>query len=188
MAKATTAEKATIDPTDLQEFLEMLAVTGEKTTDLTDGEDRIIQNRCWEWVQDGKPKAVMPKVSKVIEKITKVYRTKRFGKQWLYYRNQDGVQGREFVKIYGQIPEIDADGKPTGKMIDDTDNVIETKEKYTIEYTKALGEELVEKAINTALEPQFCIVQGQFKFKFESDEFNGNFDTMMKMCMRNLKA
>jgi len=187
MAKATKAsEKATISPEDLQEFLDLLAITGRKTTDLTPEEDRKIQNECWTWMQNGKPSAVMPTMKEKQETILKVYRTKRFGKQYIYYRNQDGPQGREYIKVYTQVGEIGEDGKPTGKMVDDTSSLIETKEKYTIEYTKAFGEELVDKALKTALEPTFYIVQGQWKFKVEPEELNGNFDAMIKDCMRAL--
>jgi len=187
MGKTTKADVATISPEDLQEFLDLLAITGRKTTDLTPQEDRVIQNDCWAWIQNGKPKAVMPKMTKVVETILKVYRQKRYGKQYIYYRNQDGVQGHEFIKTYEQVPEIDGEGKPTGKFIDDKNTVTSTKEDFTIEYTKALGEELVEKALATSLEPTFYIVQGSHKFKVEADELNNEFDPMIKMCMRALK-
>jgi hypothetical protein len=189
LVKETTkaSDKATTSPEDLQEFLELLAITGRKTTDLSTEEDRKIQNECWTWIQNGKPAAVMPAMTAKVEVVSKVYRTKRFGNQFLYYRNQDGGnQGKEFVKTYDQVPVI-KDGKPTGEFQDDKDTVTSTKAKYTIPYTKPLGEELVEKALATSLEPTFYFVQGDHKFSVEAEEFNGNFDTMIKMCMRNLK-
>lgn len=181
----TASEKATIDPKDMEEFLELLASTGRKTTELSPQQDRVIQNDCWTWVQNGKPTAVMPEMKKKVEIIKKVYRVKRYGKQYLQYRNQDGVQGLTFEKTYEMVPKLDEHNKPTGEFVEDKDSVVATRPIYSIEYTKAYGEELVEQALKTALEPTFYIVQGK-KFKVEAEDFNEDFDTMMKNCKRAL--
>jgi len=176
------AEKATIDPKDYAEFLDLLKSTGEKVDKLTPEEDRRLQNKCWTWIQNNRPKAVMPTLETKTIQILKLKREKKLGKQYIHYRTNEGIVGKEFIHKYAQVPEV-IDGKPTGKMIEDKNVVLNTTENLTMEYTKAVGEELVEQALKTAIEPTFYFIQGRWKVKVDAEDFNTDFDEIMKSTL-----
>lgn len=185
MGKTTTA-KATVSDEDFSEFLELLKLTGENVDDLTAEQERNLQNRCWTWIKNNKPKAVMPPMTVKVTQILKVYREKRLGKQYIFWRDQDGVQGKEFTHTYEQVPEI-LEGKPTGKMLDG--KILTTTEKHLEEYTKPRGEELVEQALKTAINPTFYFVHSKGvggKIKVDADDFNTDFDAIVKSTMQSV--
>ena len=185
MDKTSTLAKATIDPKDLESFYELLKAVGEKTENLNPEEERVLQNKCWAWIQSGKPAAVLPKMSVAKEVILKVYRVKKLGVQYLKWRNQDGVQGVEYTHTYEQVREI-IDNKPTGNMIDNLKKILTTSEKLIEKYEKVRGQELVEIALKTTLEPSFYFVHSKGvggKIKVDAEDFNGDFDGIVKGTM-----
>ena len=186
MAKTTTAQKATIDPADFEEFLELLKTTGQQVDELTPELERRLQNKCWTWIKNCKPKAVMPTLEEKEEIILKVYREKRVGIQYIYYRTNNGIQNKEFKYQAEQIPEI-IDDKPTGKTVDHPTKKHLIDSIPTVKYTKALGEELVEKALRTSINPTFYIVQGNAKFKVDPEVFNNDFDETIRECTKARK-
>lgn len=169
------------------DFLTSLEITGQirDKTKLTPEEERDAINKFAIWKSKGMPAPQMPDLTTEEDSIQKLYRVKYLGKQYIYYIKPDGSEvGREYIAIFKKTPEI-IDGKPTGKMID-SDVLDKFSERFTIDYTKDIGEKLVSQAFRTVPHPTFYMRQGMNKILVNNpeEEFNADFDKIMKIALK----
>lgn len=176
--------KGTIKDSDWVEYLELLKSTGQEVNvaKLTPREERNLKNDCWIWVQNNKPSAVMPTLKDTTEKIHKVYRVKILGKQYLWAKTVDSKEiGREWKIEYDKMEEIDEEGKPTGKMVDNPKAIIKKEAIYSIPFNKEVAKEYVDRAIHSVDAPRFYCLRGRYKFATEPEQFiNGDIDKIAR--------
>lgn len=168
MAKTTKAEKATMDEItsteEFKKFIAMLEVTAQLDTpfdELPTDDQRDIVNKFYLWQDKGSPKAEMPKIKDDKEdEILSLYRTKHRGDQYIWYVTRDSrTIGKEWIHTYAKVEDYE-NGKPLGTYHDDTNTIIESKPKYTIPYTKELGEKLLNLAFKHNDQPIFVFEMG----------------------------
>jgi hypothetical protein len=194
MPRGTKAQKATIEEItsqeDFKKFISMLEAT-EQITDyqsLDTDSQRSIINKYYLWKEKGSPKAEMPKLKDEKEdEILKLYRTKHRGVQYIHYLTKDGrTVGKEYIHTYSTEEELDENNQPTGRQVPTT-TIIKSEPKYTMEYTKELGEKLLAQAFKYSDYPTCYFVVGpNAKVKCGDPEVEFNVDgKMMLELMKN---
>lgn len=181
MAKAATkTEKVTMEEItsteDFKKFCSMLYVTDQLSKDfdeLSTDDQRDIVNKFYLWKDKGSPKAEMPKLKDdKVDVITMLCRIKYRGTQYLYYETDDGrTVGREDINTYAQTEELDENGQPTGKMVD-TNVITKSEPKFTIPYTKELGDKYLNMAIKNDAVVKFAVPGTYVVCDAPEEEFN----------------
>jgi hypothetical protein len=193
MAKTKRPQEVTIEEITSQEdfksFIAMMEVTGqiENFDKLATDDQRDVINKFYLWKEKGSPKAEMPQLKDDKEdEILKLYRVKHRGTQYIWYMTKDGRRvGLEYDITYAEEDEW-VDGKMTGNKVK-TNTVIERKPKYTIEYTKEKGEELLELAYKYTDYPTCYFVNGpnnKVKVSEPDTEFNVDGKKMIELMAR----
>lgn len=193
MAKTKRSQETTIEEItsqeDFKQFIAMMEVTGqvEDFDKVSTDEQRDIINKFYLWKEKGSPKAEMPKLKDdTEEEILKIYRVKHRGTQYIWYMTKEGKRvGLEYDVTYAEEDEW-VDGKMTGNKIK-TDIVLDRKPRYTMEYTKELGEELLAKAHKYNDNPSCYFVNGpnnKVKVDDPETEFNVDGREMLKLMAR----
>jgi hypothetical protein len=190
MAKTKRPQEVTIEEItsqeDFKQFIAMMEVTGQidNFDKLSTDDQRDVINKYYLWKEKGSPKAEMPKLKDdTEEEILKLYRVKHRGVQYIWYMTKEGKRvGLEYDVTYAEEDEW-VDGKMTGNKIT-TDVVLDRKPRYTMEYTKALGEELLAKAYKYNDNPSCYFVNGpnnKVRCDDPEAEFNVDGKEMLKL-------
>lgn len=165
---ATKFEKLQDSDPDFQKFLTMLAAAGEikPDQDLVPEEMSSIIAKFAAWNEAGQPGLSMPKLSeKEVPIPSMIVRVKQLGKQYIWWRD---TKGREYdierIPVYRKIKDMDPQSPTAGLEIDDTSNVIDTKNRYLKEYKREDAVKLVQLGIDMNPEGLHC----QFRFGTQS--------------------
>lgn len=168
------------------EFLQMLKLTDRNFTgdfdDLSLKQQREVINKFWAWLESNAPGLQMPELKAKKVRIDKIYRVKEYGKQFLFYVDENGQKvGLELKKIFGTKEVMDAEDPKKKKTVEDLDNLVRTDKKYTIPYTEAKSKELMQIAEQTSVQPTLYFLRGNRKIQVtEPENFTGDFDELMK--------
>ena len=114
------------------------------------------------------------------ERLVRVSRRKIFGKQFLTYiiSGRDSPDGIELIPSYSKV-------KINGKIIEDKTQIVSTKPRYTIPFTKTKAEELVKRCIEESETPEFTFKYGGKTISIRNPEnFTGDFDEMVKRAAK----
>lgn len=185
--KSPQSVKATIQDKDRKAYNALLEAAGHPTVDfenVSQEEKRIFDNKVWQWVKAGKPKAKLPEIANKEVSITMLVREKSLGKQYLWFRTDDEQEiGREKTFEYPKQEVIDNKGIPTGDVVEDTSkDPIKEYDKFTIPYTDKKASELVLKAIESSVEPKFVFRKGRIIAQMEDSQhfLESDFDQIIK--------
>jgi hypothetical protein len=165
-----------------QKFIQIKSVIDNFSTtgELDDEAKSDFVTQYERWMKAGQPKPQMPNLSGVVVPvITSIYRTKSLGKQKIYAYLSDGTKkGLEETPIMQKV--ID---QKTGNEVETNIPTGELKVRYTIDYTKVIGEAMVEEALKTADNPEkigFYIRDGGRKIALSPTDFNDDYDQLLR--------
>lgn len=168
---------------DFEKFLTMKSLAGEYSASdqLSEDEKEKIVSEFQRWIQAGKPNPTMPKLSEIsVPVITSLYRIKVGGKQKIYAYKSGGAPTLGIKETVMYSKRIDQN---TGQEITTNEPTGEVRKEYTLDYTKKLGEELVDEAIRTNENIDkigFYVLDGKQKFYVDSADFNMDYDSLVR--------
>jgi len=154
---------------DMQTFYKYKSVAGNypQVEKFTPQQERDFTLEFNVWIDNNKPAPEMPAMkANLIPIPSQIYRVKHLGKQYLWYNLQNGGEvGREHVPI------LDSDRHVVGEDI-----------VYTIPYTKAEAERLLQEAQDKARTPSYGFEDSTHKYHVSAEDFTkDDFDSIIKM-------
>jgi hypothetical protein len=167
---------------DFVTFLQMKALAGEYSTNaaLSDDQKAAIVAEYGRWIKAGSPRPSMPNLTGIaVPVITSIYRLKVRGKQKIYAYMSDGST-KGLSKIEKKVRRVDPN---TGKEFETNELSGEVEKQYTLDYTKEIGEHLLESALATADNSDkvgLYIYEGKQKLgPVSPEEFNLDWDSLV---------
>lgn len=170
------------------EYISILKVTGKVKNDYdpkkinADQETKLVQDFI-DWQRGGSQKPKLENVNNTIFSVTKVYRIKKGGEEYIRYNEKDQnnnlhYRNAEVEKKYGKMLD------ENGNEVDDPDVLIQTDVIPNTKFTKEECKKLVDRCLIETDRPQFYIVRGNQGFMIEDPEIfvNAAFDEMWKRC------
>ena len=161
---------------EMQQLIDLRKAAGQITKLDTDEEKHRFGREFHTWVKAGSPRPKMPVLVTIEDPIPqKLYRIKHMGRQKIFWRDTKNVMhGKEFIKA--PIMKIVKDAQ-TGEDMEVVERY-DQKVNYTIDYTKVLGEKLLDDAIDRCFNPTFYVIAGE-KALVGPKEFNTDFDQLL---------
>lgn len=171
-----------IDVPDFVTFLQYKAIAGQyqANTILSDDQKAALVAEYGRWIKAGKPKPSMPTLTGIsVPVITSIYRIKTRGKQKIYAYISDGtVKG--ITEKAKHVKRIDPN---TGIEFETNELTGEVDKNYTLDYTKEIGERLVNEALSTAEYPEkigLYVYDGRQKLgPLSPEDFNLDYDELV---------
>lgn len=165
---------------DMQTYIEMKKVSGVPTLLETDLQKHEFTKEYNAWVKAGRPKPQLPHLMIEEDPIPlKLYRKKHLGIQKLFWRDTKGkLHGKEVI-----VTPITRKGKDA--FTGEETTIVEGERKqtnYTLNYTKEIGEKLVEDAEARCIHPTYYILDGDTKFSIKARDFNRDLDELIMLC------
>jgi hypothetical protein len=177
-AQETELSDALLKPSDddvaeFKEFINILRVTEGFPEKPTDEEKAVAMDKYLVWTDSGKPRPTLGDKKPEVQKITRIYRRKANGKQYLSYvvEGKSEQIGMETEITYGKTPSGDED-----KTI-----VIERKRFPNKEYKEKEAREILKKAkrYTENVKLRFVFLGSVIPIHNE-DNFFGDFDGLIE--------
>jgi hypothetical protein len=162
---------------DFKDFLRILAVTEGVPDKLEEVDKEKIVDKYNAWVKGDRPRPSLPKSVGGIEKITRIYRRKAKGTQFISYL-VEGKHEQEGMKtdiVYGKNQDGEEDR-----------TLIVGRNRYpTIEYTEKMARDLLKKAKRYNDDVKLYFVYQTMTIAVKNEEnFFGDFDKIIERAMK----